>query len=175
MPLRRLAGLPRMSSAPYSERRAGTRRSRTVIVRDVPAVSVNFEALTRTSPSVRLRLAATTPLLDCRHGRARTVTRSLRVDEFVIVTLPLAPARAVASRRLGDTESPPAADAVSAATAAVASAAPRTARLRNIKRLLGDGSRSIRGHGDQDGRARRDPRAGAPAQADRGPRWPPDA
>src|SRR5215216_4656845 len=110
MPCRRLVGLPRMSSAPYSERRDGTRRSVTATDREAPGVSVNLDGVSRTSPSVRLRFAATAPLLACRQGRARTVTRSLRFDEFEIVARALAPARAVASRRLGVTDRPPAAD-----------------------------------------------------------------
>jgi hypothetical protein len=50
----------------------------------------------------------------------------------VIVALPEAPERAVLWRIAGETESPPAADAVAAATPEPASAAASTARLRNI-------------------------------------------
>jgi hypothetical protein len=94
---------------------------------------VNEAGLTRTRPSVRLRITVTSPLLLWRHGRARAVTRSLRLDVLATVTCPVAPARAVTISGLGSTDTPPAADAVSATTAATASAAPRAARLRNIK------------------------------------------
>ena len=98
MPLRRRVGLPTTSSAPYCEPRDGTRLSVTLTVRCAPVASVNRVALTDTLPSLRARLAATSPLRACRHGRARTVIRSLRPVEFVIVTEPDAPRRAVVSR-----------------------------------------------------------------------------
>src|SRR5687768_17528481 len=107
MPRRRLAGRPTTSRAPYREPLDGTRRIETLTVRREPAGMVKRDTLTRTPPSDPRRRAATEPLLDCRHGRVRTVTRSRRPEELLIVTARDAPRRAVVSRIEGVTESPP--------------------------------------------------------------------
>src|SRR5215207_8478416 len=107
MPRRFLTGLPTISSAPYCDLRAGTRASVTETVRAAPGASVKRVELTLTPRSERRRLAATAPLRDWRHGRARTVTRSLRPVPLVIVAEPEAPERAVVSRIAGVTDRPP--------------------------------------------------------------------
>src|SRR5262245_45417214 len=148
MPRRRLVGLPTTSSAPYCDRREGTRFSLTLTTRWAPLESVKLDEPTATLRSRRERLAATSPLRAWRHGRVRTVMRSRRPVEFVIVTVPAAPRRAVVSRIEGVTCSPACcaavargADGASAKASCVAArpataAAPKASLRRYIKQTL---------------------------------------